>query len=187
MAEEMDAAGQSMIRNLEEKTGRTMAEWVALAKGLGDLKHGQLIKALKADHGLTHGYANLVAHSAKGVLAEGAPQGDDLVTAQYEGKEALRPVYNALAAAVAGFGPDVELAPKKSYVSLRRSKQFGLIQPSTKTRIDLGLNLKGRGPTGRLEASGSFNSMVSHRVKLSVPADVDAEVLGWLREAYEEA
>ena len=63
----------------------------------------------------------------------------------------------------------------------------GLIQPSTKTRVDLGLNLKGKVPERRLEAAGSFNSMVSHRVKLSAPGDVDADVVGWLREAYDEA
>jgi len=188
MADKVEAAGQSMIRNLEEKTGKTMAEWVSLAKGLGALKHGQLIKALKQDHGLTHGYANLVAHAAKGVRSEGAPQGDELVVAQYAGTKApLRPIYDAIAAAVSGFGADASLAPKKSYVSLRRSKQFGLVQPSTRTRVDLGLNLKGRAPEGRLEASGSFNSMVSHRVRLAGVSDVDAEVVQWLRDAYDDA
>ena len=68
---------------------------------------------------------------------------------------------------------------------MRRSKQFGLIQPSTKTRVDLGLNLKDIPPQGRLEASGSFNAMVSHRVRLNEPGDVDDEVKGWLKAAYE--
>jgi len=85
------------------------------------------------------------------------------------------------------FGKDVEIAPKKTYVSLRRSKQFALIQPSTKSRVDLGINLKGAKPTGRLEASGSFNAMVSHRVRLEKKADVDKEVVGWLKAAYEGA
>ena len=75
----------------------------------------------------------------------------------------------------------------KSYVSLRRSKQFALVQPSTRTRVDLGINLKGDDPAGRLEASGSFNAMVSHRVRLTEADEVDAEVTGWLREAYDRA
>ena len=85
------------------------------------------------------------------------------------------------------FGSDVEFAPKKAYVSLRRSKQFGLIQPSTATRIDVGLVLKGVAPAGRLEASGSFNAMVTHRVRLAGPGEVDAELIAWLRQAYEGA
>jgi hypothetical protein len=88
---------------------------------------------------------------------------------------------------VSGFGKDVEFAPKKAYVSLRRSKQFGLIQPSTKTRVDVGINLKGRPAGERLEASGSFNAMVSHRVRVTAAKEVDAELIAWLREAYDQA
>ena len=69
----------------------------------------------------------------------------------------------------------------------RRSKQFGLVQPSTATRVDVGLNLKGTAPKGRLEASGSFNSMCTHRVRVETAKDVDAELLGWLRKAYDNA
>jgi hypothetical protein len=111
-----------------------------------------------------------------------------LIDAQYKGhKVALRPIYDALIAAVKGFGRDVEIAPKKAYVSLRRSKQFGLIQPSTTTRVDVGLVLKEVQPSGRLETSGSFNAMVTHRVRVEKQADVDVELIGWLRKAYEQA
>lgn len=188
MADKLDAATESMVRNLAEKTGKTLEQWVAIAKKSGEAKHGGIVKHLKEKHGLTHGYANLVAHSASGVLAEGAAAGDDLIDAQYAGeKAALRPVYDRLASAVQKFGADIELSPKKTYVSLRRAKQFGLIQPSTKTRVDVGLNLKGVAAQGRLEASGSFNAMVSHRVRLEKAADVDAELIGWLKQAYEAA
>jgi len=93
----------------------------------------------------------------------------------------------ALVTKVGGFGNDVDLSPKKAYVSLRRSKQFGLIQPSTATRVDVGLNLKGVAPKGRLEASGSFNSMCTHRVRLESVKDVDAELVSWRKQAYEKA
>lgn len=83
------------------------------------------------------------------------------------------------------FGGDVEIAPKKSYASLRRKKQFAIFQPSTATRMDVGINLKGADPTTRLEASGSFNAMVSHRVKVAGKNEVDKELIGWLRSAYE--
>ncbi len=177
---------QSMIRNLEEKTGRPIADWVGLVERSGLDKHGQIVTMLKSEHGVTHGYANLIAHEARRSASVHA-EADDLVAAQYAAKESLRPIYDRLAKAVAGFGEDVELAPKKSYVSLRRNKQFGLVQPSTRTRVDVGINLKETDATDRLEASGSFNAMVSHRVRLTEEAEVDDELIGWLRRAYAAA
>jgi hypothetical protein len=188
MAGKVEDATASMIRNLEEKTGKSMAEWVAIAKKLGPAKHGAIVSHLKDAHGLTHGYANLVAHSASGVMSESAPEGEDLVAAQYAGDKAgLKPAYDKLMGEVSKFGADVEVAPKKAYVSLRRSKQFAIVQPSTKTRLDVGINLKGTKPAGRLEASGSFNAMVSHRVRVASATDVDAELIAWLKQAYDGA
>ena len=113
---------------------------------------------------------------------------DDLVDAQYSGtKAALRPIFEALEKAIKAFGPDIEFSPKKAYVSLRRSKQFGLIQPTTATRVDVGLVLKGVAPADRLEASGSFNAMVTHRVRVGSMNEVDKELVAWLRQAYEKA
>jgi hypothetical protein len=188
MAKSPEEARQDMIERLREKTGKSLAEWQALIRAAGLTRHGEVMKFLKEGHGVSHGYANQVA--LKALEPEGAPAAgsDGLVDAQYAGGKAkLRPVYEALAAAVRSFGPDVELAPKKAYVSLRRSKQFGLIQPSTGTRLDVGLVLKGVAPAGRLEASGSFNAMVTHRVRLGGPGDVDAKLIAWLRQAYEAA
>lgn len=185
MAREVDAATAKMIENLEKKTEKSLDEWLAMAGAAGIEKHGELVKHLKSEHGLTHGYANLVALYARGY---GEESGEDLVAAQYAGRKAdLRPIYEAIVAAVRTFGSDVEIAPKKTSVSLRRSKQFALVQPSTKTRVDLGIQLKGVEPQGRLEASGSFSSMVSHRVRLESAAEVDDEVMGWLRRAYDAA
>ena len=184
----MDAATATMIKNLEEKTGKTLAQWVTVVKGLGPKKHGEIVSFLKETHEMGHGYANLVAHSAAGLVGEDAASGDDLVAAQYAGeKAALKPMYDQLIRAITTFGKDVEVSPKKTYVSLRRSKQFALIQPTTKTRLDVGLNLKGVAPSGRLEASGSFNAMCTHRVRLESADQIDKALTTWLKEAYEKA
>ena len=176
----------TMIANLPEKTGKSLEAWLAVAKKSGAEKHGELVKHLKSKHGMTHGFANLVAH--KYFSPGGESSGDDLVEAQYSGAKAgLRPIYEAICIMVGKFGKDVEFAPKKTYVSLRRSKQFALIQPSTKDRVDVGINLKGEAAAGRLEASGSFNAMVSHRVRISDKGEVDAELRGWLKKAYDAA
>ena len=176
----------TMIANLPEKTGKTLETWVAIARSTGRTKHGEIVAALKGDHGLGHGYANLVAHRSLETGNEGPAGADDLVATQYAGAKAgLKPLYDAIVAAAQSFGPDVEVDPKKAYVSLRRKKQFALVQPSTAKRLDLGLNLKGVAPEGRLEASGSFNAMCSHRVRLETFADLDEVVKRWLRRAYD--
>lgn len=182
--EEMAAA---MEANLAEKTGKPLGGWLKIVKASGAARHGEIVKLLKGEHGMTHGYANLVAHRA---LASSADMADDadLVAAQYAGKKAgLKPVYDRLVETVSGFGKDVGIAPKKAYVSVRRKKQFAIFQPSTPARLDVGLNLKGVEPAGRLEASGSFNAMVSHRVRLASPGDADAELAAWLKAAYDGA
>lgn len=184
MAKSPEEIAQSMIDNLPEKTGKSLAQWLKALAGTALTKHGEIVKHLKSGHGVTHGYANLIAHHH---LAAGSTVADeDPVAAQYSGPKAgLRPIYDALIKAIETFGPDVEIAPKKAYVSLRRKKQFALIQPSTKDRVDVGINLKGAPPGPRLEASGSFNAMVSHRVRLGKKGDVDAELKRWLKQAYD--
>ena len=188
MADKVEQATASMVANLEAKTGKSMADWVAIVKKLGALKHGEIVKHLKAEYALGHGYANLIAHTAAGNVGAEAPPADDLVEAQFAGDRAgLRPIYDRLVKEVQAFGNDVEVSPKKANVSIRRSKQFAIFQPSTKARFDVGINLKGVKPVGRLEAAGSFNSMVTHRVRLEKLADVDAELIAWLKQAYEGA
>ena len=188
MAGTVDAAVATMMRNLEEKTGKSIDAWADVALASGRAKHGEIVAFLKSEHGLGHGYANLVAQRALHPPDEAAGGDETLVESQYAGKKAgLRPIYDAIVSAVEGLGDDVEVSPKKTYVSLRRSKQFALVQPSTSDRVDVGINLKGVPAEGRLEASGSFNSMVSHRVRVTSRDEVDAELIGWLRRAYDGA
>lgn len=179
------AAEQSQWRNLEQSTGKSQAEWLELATKQNFSKHSELVNWLKSEFGLGHGNANLITHRAKQAAAGGEPAAEDLLAAQNSGaKAALKPLYDELISYIQTLGSDIELSPKKAYVSLRRNKQFALIQPSTASRLDLGLNLKGVEPAGKLEASGSFNAMCSHRIRLSCSADIDDSVKHYLAEAY---
>lgn len=187
MAKSPEEMANAMIANMKEKTGKTLEQWIVIARKSGAAKHGEIVKMLKADHGMTHGFANLVAHKTLKSDAGSVSDSADLVAGQYAGAKAeLQPIYDALIKAANSCGA-VEVAPKKAYVSLRRSKQFAIIQPSTKTRVDLGLNMKGEAAKGRLEKSGSFNAMVSHRVRLEKAADVDKDVKAWLKKAWSAA
>lgn len=183
---DVEAATAKMIANLEANTGRSLDQWVGAALASGHAKHGQIVAWLKADHGLGHGYANLVAHKALASDA-GSLADDELTAAMFAGpKAAMRPAYDKAADFVRSLG-EVEFAPKKGYVGLRRNKQFALLQPSTKDRLDVGINLKGVEPEGRLEKAGSWNAMVTHRVRVGSADEVDAELEGWLRRAWEAA
>lgn len=170
----------SMISNMPEKTGRSLEEWLGVVANSGLDKHGKIVAMLKSEHAMGHGFANLVASKA---LESGGEV--DLVAAQYSGaKAALKPIHDAIVDFAKGLGADVEVAPKKTSVSLRRKKQFALVTPATKTRVDLGLALKGEEPHGRLEKG---DAMCSHRVRLESLADFDVEVKGWMAEAYSRA
>src|SRR5690606_18148375 len=149
-------------------------------------KHGEIVKFLKEQHEFTHGFANLVAHKSKGSDAGSADNQDDLIIKQYQGKEHLKPFYDKLIAEIQSYGKDIEIAPKNTYVSLRRKKQFATLNPATKTRFEIGINLKGQEPIGRLEAEKP-NSMCSHKIKISDLKEIDKEVIEWIQMAYDKA
>jgi hypothetical protein len=183
----MDEAVKNMIENLAKNTGKSLEEWLPIVQQSAFSKHGELVNFLKKEYNIGHGFANMIVHKAKGSDAGSAENADDLISKQYEGKESLKAIYAHLISAIYAFGPDVEFSPKNAYVSVRRKKQFALIQPSTKTRLDIGINLKNVEPTDKLEKSGSFNAMCSHRVRIEHIGDVDSNVIDWLKIAYDNA
>ena len=189
MATSPEEQTASMAAKLEETTGKSLNQWTSLVKRSGKRKHGEVLSWLKSDHGLTHGYANLIAHLVfKSDAASQTAAGADLVGAMFAGDKAgLRSIFDRIMEEVRSFGSDIEESPKKGYLSLRRSTQFATLHASTKTRFDVGLKLKGVAPAGRLEAAGSWNAMVTHRVRLESVKDVDKALVGWLRKAYEAA
>lgn len=179
----MDKALQTMINNMPEKTGKSLNEWKLLLKKKSFGKHSEAVNFLKKEHGVTHGFANTIVSLSKDTDETSA----DLVSNQYKGKESLFPIYEKLLETVQAFGDDVVVTPKKASVSIIRKKQFALIKPATKTRIDLGLKLKDKPTTARLENSGPFGTMCTHRVRLSDVAEVDSQLKDWLMDAYQKA
>jgi predicted transport protein len=179
----VDPAIQSMIDNLPANTGRSLEEWFAVLDTAGLDKHGEMLAHLKNRYGVSHGYANgiVLQYRARGTTASD----DDLVDAQYAGARAgLRPIYEALVSAVREFGDDVTLSPKKASVSLRRSKQFALVEPASAKRVQLGINLKDAAPTDRLQAA---TGMCTHKVSVTDVKDVDPQLVAWLKQAYDLA
>lgn len=179
----MDKALQTMIDNMPEKTGKSLKEWKIILKKKSFSKHSEGVKFLKTEHGVTHGFANTIVSLSK----EENVSSEDLVTAQYTGKENLKPIYDSLITFINSLGNDITITPKKGSVSVIRKRQFVLIKPATKTRIDLGFKLKDKPTTDRLENSGPFGTMCTHRVRLSDKSEIDQELKQWISEAYEKS
>ena len=174
-----------MEKGLLEKTGKPLSHWIKIVEKSKITKHREIINFLKSEHGFTYGYANFVAMKSR--KADAASQESiDLVTKQYTGKEDLIPIYEKLLKEIKKLGNDITVTPKNSSVSIIRKKQFALIKPATKTRIDLGLKIKDKPITERLENSGPFGTMCTHRVRLTSPSEVNKELVSWLKEAYEK-
>jgi Domain of unknown function (DUF4287)/Domain of unknown function (DUF5655) len=196
MANVVDDALRAQVRNIEAQYGRSMSAWTDLIRVQGLTKHAEIIAWLKSEHGMTHGNANRVALIARDAGVAGAmptaPTGGvaadgDPIAALYVGKKAaLRPIHDRVMQVINGFGHDVDVAPKRGYVSLRRRRQFAMLQPAA-AHVDLGLILPGVPTGGRLEPGGTFNAMFSHRVRIASVEAVDTQLEGWLRTAYDEA
>jgi hypothetical protein len=185
----MDKAIATQLANIEKRTGRTLDELTRALKASGLTRHGELRDFLKRELGMGHGDANLLVHHAlqsDGASAAAGKSTADVLDEIYTGaKAALRPVHDAVMAALDGVGP-FEIAPKKGYLSLRRKKQFATVGPATKTAVEIGLNARDLRPDERLIVIPP-GGMCQYKVRVSSVRDVDAAVTGWLKRAYESA
>ena len=113
------------------------------------------------------------------------PAEDELIDAQYADRPQLRPVLDAVLAALPALG-QVTVQARKTMVSLVGPRRtFAVVQATTKNRVDLGLRLDNHKPGGRLLAARDIGA-ANLRIPLTGPGDFDKEALGWLRRAYDE-
>ncbi len=182
---------KAYLDNIKAKTGKTPEDFLVLAKKKGLLeegvKTGQIVDWLKKDFGLGHGHAMAIVLTFKNATQPKVSKSDSIAKHFRGGKARWREPYDGLLAKVRKFGPDVSESPTDTYISLlRKGKKFAVVQV-TSDRLDIGIKLKGAKSNGRFGAAGDWNSMVTHRVRISDPKQIDAQVLGWLEQAYEKA
>jgi hypothetical protein len=186
---DIDKAVQTQLENIQKKTGKTLDELYAWLGATGFEKHGQLRDAAKSDLELGHGDANTLVtlfRRSTGSSAAPAANADAAVDGLYVGpKAALRPVHDRVMAAIEAIGP-FEIAPKKTYLSLRRKKQFAMVGPATKTQVEIGLNAKNL-PAGDRLVALKPGGMCQYKVRLNSPDEVDAELVGWIKAAFDSA
>jgi len=182
----MEKTVTTMIENLKEKTGHSLDEWKNLISKEGFSKHGEIVKFLKEKHNITHGYASEIALKVLGSDADSSANANDFIETQYKGKEHLKAYYDKLLSEIQKFDGEFEIAPKKTYVSLKRKKQFIILNPASKTRFEIGFNLKGVEPKGKLEAEKP-NGICSHKINLADFNEIDKEVIAWIKMAFDNA
>lgn len=186
---DLDQAIQTQLANIQKKTGKTLEELYAWLAKTGLAKHGELRDAAKRGLALGHGDANTLVTfhlRATGAATAPAASADVAVDEIYAGpKAALRPLHDGVMAAIGKLG-DFEIAPKKGYLSLRRKKQFAMVGPATKSQIEIGLNAKELSGGERLVAQKP-GGMCQYKVRLAAASEVDAELVAWIRVAYEAA
>lgn len=183
---DLQKALATQVKNIEARTGKTLAQLIALVRDAGLEKHGDVVNMLKSGLGLGHGDANTIAHLAKETANTSQRSSADPLDALYIGpKAALRPIHDSLLTRLNQLG-GFEAAPKQKYVSYRRKKQFAMIGPATNARVEVGLNIKELPSSPRLEKLPA-GQMCNFRVKLTDAAQVDSELAAWIKAAYEAA
>jgi predicted transport protein len=178
---------QSYLDNIKARTGLTPEDFRKLARQKGLANAREITAWLKEDCGLGYGHAGaiyyMIAHTDDATASAA-----DKIEKLFAGKKAAwRKTYDALETKVRKFGADVEVSPNMTYINLcRGARKFAIVQAAVE-RLDIGIKLKGVKPAGRFEAAGSWNAMVTHRVRITDPKQIDKELLGWLKQAYDAA
>lgn len=185
----LEQATQTQINNIQKKTGKSLDQLAAIVRKSGLTRHGEIRDYLKRELALGHGDANTLTHVVLKSDGAGAARGkstDKVLDEIYSGPRAgFRPIHEKLMTAINKFG-EFEIAPKKGYVSLRRKKQFAMIGPKTNTRFEVGINSKDLRKNARLVAQPP-GGMCNYVVNLADAKEVDAELIAWLKSAYESA
>lgn len=181
----VEKALETQLANIQERTGKPLDELFRILADSDLEKHGQLRDLLKEELGMGHGDANTVVHvyRQRGDDAPKTVEGE--LSRIYSGKEDLRPIHDAIMEHVDAFG-DFEVSAKKSYVSLRRKKQFAMVGPATRSQVEIGLTFDHADPPERLRPEKP-GRMCRYKVRISDVDEVDDELIGWMRDAYEEA
>lgn len=185
----MEKAQQTQIVNIQNKTGKSLEELFTIIKESGLEKHNQIRDMLKKELDIGFGDANMLVHVFKKSLEDQLSPEDELenilITIYSGSKESLRPLHDAVMKEIYKLG-NFDISPKKTYLSLRRKKQFAMVGPGTKNRLEIGLNMKGVPATDRLQEQ-SPGGMCQYKVWLSGTQEINDELISWIRTAYESA
>lgn len=176
---------ERIAEQIKRETGKDVAAWNARIKERGPSSAADL-KAWLNEQGVDGYPAMLLGFETFGYPDYLEASADELIDGQYRDRPAIRPIYDRLVEQLPDVG-EVEAQARKTYIALIGPKRtFASIQPTTKTRVDIGLRFDDASLAKGLEHAKSIGqSSMTHKLPLSSADDVDAESIGWLRRAYE--
>jgi predicted transport protein len=184
----LDKARITQLNNIQKKTGKTIDEIRLLISESGFQKHAEIRQMFIDRFGLGFGDATMLVHFAQqsdgqsaAEAAQASPQ--QILEGIYTGtKTSLRPLHEAVMNEISKLG-EFSIAPKKTYLSLRRKRQFAMIGPGSKNRLEIGLNMKGIPPSERLLEQPA-GGMCQYKIFLSSENEIDEELIGFIKTAY---
>lgn len=177
---------REFLETIQEKTGRDLSTWLTTVETAGLNKQQALVKWLKAEQGLNHLQATLLA----GIYLNGGKPvyGDTgaMLDALFEGKEDQRPLYQALENSLQTHIPNLQVVPTKGYVSFRAEREFACAT-ITRNEIRLGLDLGDVAYGDYVQKVRGMATMprITHMIELRQPADVNDTVIGYLQQAHQ--
>ena len=175
----------SVRGSLERETGKTLAQWVAIAKTCPETGHRARLKWLKDEHGLLQNRASHVlseAFESGGGWSEPGALIDALWT-----DPASRAIFQAIDARTSAM-PDAIRTARKGYTAWSRKVQFAAARPVKGGKAMLGLAVT-PDINPRLEAvkNESWSERLKARLSLASPSEVDDDIAALLKTAWERS
>ncbi len=184
----VNKARETQLANIQTKTGKNLDQIRSIISESGLTKHGEIRQMLIEKFGLGFGDATQLVHFAQNSDGQSAAEAaglsmEEILAEIYtDSKQGLKPIHEKLISEMEKFGT-FTATPKKGYISYRQKRQFAMIGPGTKGRLEIGLNMKGLEGTERLLLQTN-NLMCQYKVFLSNLDEIDAELINWLSTAY---
>jgi hypothetical protein len=177
----------SVEANLESATGKSLAEWIKIAKKCPPGPYMSQLKWFKQHHGLGQARAGLILERAFGREIFGDVEPEQLVDGLFaKSFAAQRPLYEAIekyARTLAG----INVAPRKGYVALYRNKQFAAMKPS-KEGFVVGLAMKNYPKNPRLQPVKNLGGgdRTKFAVTVKTAKEIDADLKALIKAAWSE-
>jgi hypothetical protein len=175
----------SVQASFERDTGKSMDEWVKIAKRCPETTPKKRVEWLREKYGLG---VNRAAQILSTAFSEGPgwDEPDALLDQLWKEKEG-RAIYEAVAKLVRKELPQAVIGPRKTFVSFSRNIQFAAIIPAKGGKAEMGFPLP-LSTSKRLEPMKKRPWAAKHTglLVLSSPKEVDAEVKRLLKLAWEK-
>ncbi len=174
--------GEAILRNLEEKTGKTLEQWISIVKKskLSDKK--SVMDFLKNTHGVGHFQAQKIVERLEG--KDAYENTDDFIPALFNTPDLLK-TYKKIENTISKFGKDVRIQPCKTYIPFYRKNQFAIVKVSKDKKVIIGLNLADNFSHERFKKSKTGGSeRINFQAKMNKIADFDNELIEVIKSAY---